>query len=269
MPAPEAPRAPPPEGADWPRFVRAGVPLARGKICHRARQRGGCRAAPPAPALSVAPAALPVRASRRARPAPAAAAGGAAWGERNRVSPRAGPAAAEEVRPRLRSAGSGPSGASLLRGDPAAAAPRAAKQRRRVRTAPGPAPPARRMSREEAGTGAVVAGPTGSPGCEAAPRRGGDGAAARRPLFAGAPLGCQSPAPAPCGAGPRSTAELPPPTAFPEPGAVPVPTPFWSFSLVLTLQRAQLLSGGIGRLVVTSLVETKITKVVGCIWKAD
>ncbi|RLW04180.1 hypothetical protein DV515_00006013 [Chloebia gouldiae] len=64
------------------------------------------------------------------------------------------------------------------------------------------------------------------------------------------------------GAAGGSTAELPPPTAFPKPRAVPVPTPFWSFSLALTLRRAQLLAGGIGRLVVMSLVETKITKVV-------
>lgn len=67
-----------------------------------------------------------------------------------------------------------------------------------------------------------------------------------------------------------SPAELPPPTAFPKPGAVPVLTPFWSSALALTLRRAPLFSGGIGRLVVVSLVETKITKViVGCVWNAD
>lgn len=65
------------------------------------------------------------------------------------------------------------------------------------------------------------------------------------------------------------TADLPPPTAFPKAGAVPVLTPFWSSALALTLRRAQLLSGGIGRLVVTSVVETKITKVVGCVWNVD
>lgn len=146
------------------------------------------------------------------------------------------------------------------------------RQRRaggRARRAPGPAPPAGRASREEGGPGQRWRGPR--PARAARPPRG---AAGTRQLLA---VLCSrafrsAPGARPCSAAAMDaagTADLPPPTAFPKAGAVPVLTPFWSSALALTLRRAQLLSGGIGRLVVTSLVVTKITKVVGCVWNAD